>query len=284
MLSIGGITYTNDWDTALATNPAQLARNAAARRAAARRRHRDRLRELQLAESHRPADVHRHLPVAPALRRHRCEPGRPADHRPGRRRSVADRADPEGDRRLADARRYAGSRLRQRDGPVASSRPRRRAESNWQEHLTGKTNYNPPIPPLAPAKFTGSLYIAEGSKVRPECNNFSTSAAELHRQPGFRPRHRPAPEPPRDARLHVLGGREAVHPGSDHCPAQHLRGRRRRRRDDLSGPDPDAGTSPELTAEWRWSRTSPTTAITLNVTTKACLRSRPDSHSRWSLI
>src|SRR5258708_5414921 len=30
MLSIGGITYTNDWDTALAANGAQLGRNAAA--------------------------------------------------------------------------------------------------------------------------------------------------------------------------------------------------------------------------------------------------------------
>ena len=30
MLSIGGITYTDDWDSALATNPAQLALNAAA--------------------------------------------------------------------------------------------------------------------------------------------------------------------------------------------------------------------------------------------------------------
>jgi len=30
MLSIGGITYTNDWDTALATNGAQLGSNAAA--------------------------------------------------------------------------------------------------------------------------------------------------------------------------------------------------------------------------------------------------------------
>src|SRR5690348_11021819 len=30
MVSIGGITYTNDWDTALATNGGQLGRNAAA--------------------------------------------------------------------------------------------------------------------------------------------------------------------------------------------------------------------------------------------------------------
>ncbi len=30
MLSIGGITYTNDWNTALATNPTQLGLNTAA--------------------------------------------------------------------------------------------------------------------------------------------------------------------------------------------------------------------------------------------------------------
>jgi hypothetical protein len=29
MLSIGGITYTSDWDTALSTNPTQLGTNAA---------------------------------------------------------------------------------------------------------------------------------------------------------------------------------------------------------------------------------------------------------------
>ena len=49
------------------------------------------------------------------------------------------------------------------------------AEANWQEHVDGKPQYSPPVPPLAPAKFTGSLYIAEGSKVRPECVNFANS-------------------------------------------------------------------------------------------------------------
>src|SRR5205085_2142119 len=49
------------------------------------------------------------------------------------------------------------------------------AQSNWQEHVDGKPNYAPPIPPLAPAKFTGSLFIAEGNKVRPECTNFASS-------------------------------------------------------------------------------------------------------------
>jgi hypothetical protein len=49
------------------------------------------------------------------------------------------------------------------------------AESNWQEHIDGKPRFSPPIGPLAPAKFTGSLYISTGRKVIPECNNFSAS-------------------------------------------------------------------------------------------------------------
>jgi len=49
------------------------------------------------------------------------------------------------------------------------------AISNWQEHIDGKPNFGPPILPLAPAKFTGSLFIAEGKQVLPECTNFATS-------------------------------------------------------------------------------------------------------------
>jgi len=49
------------------------------------------------------------------------------------------------------------------------------AITNWQEHVDGKPQYSPPIPPLAPAKFTGSLYLVQGAKVLPECNSFSTS-------------------------------------------------------------------------------------------------------------
>jgi hypothetical protein len=49
------------------------------------------------------------------------------------------------------------------------------AESNWQEHIVGKSNFAPPILPLAPAKFTGSVYIAMGGKPLPECVNFPAS-------------------------------------------------------------------------------------------------------------
>jgi hypothetical protein len=49
------------------------------------------------------------------------------------------------------------------------------ATTNWKEHVSGKPQYAPPIPPLAPAKFAGSLYVAEGSQVRPECVAFGSS-------------------------------------------------------------------------------------------------------------
>jgi hypothetical protein len=48
------------------------------------------------------------------------------------------------------------------------------AIANWQEHVDGKPQYAPPIPPLAPARFTGSVYLV-GSKPIAECNNFAAS-------------------------------------------------------------------------------------------------------------
>src|SRR5262249_11328466 len=49
------------------------------------------------------------------------------------------------------------------------------AEASWQEHIDGKPQYNPPILPLAPAKFTGGLYIVTGRRSAPECATFSGS-------------------------------------------------------------------------------------------------------------
>ena len=45
---------------------------------------------------------------------------------------------------------------------------------HWQEHVDGKPQYDPPILPLAPAKFTGSLRLT-GRKPVPECVDFSRS-------------------------------------------------------------------------------------------------------------
>jgi len=49
----------------------------------------------------------------------------------------------------------------------------------WQEHIDGKPQYSPPVPPLAPAKFTGALYLTSRSGL-PSCNDYPNSLqAEL---------------------------------------------------------------------------------------------------------
>jgi hypothetical protein len=47
-------------------------------------------------------------------------------------------------------------------------------QANWQEHVDGKPRYSPPILPLAPAKFTGSLWLVSGKPLA-ECTNFAQS-------------------------------------------------------------------------------------------------------------
>jgi hypothetical protein len=63
---------------------------------------------------------------------------------------------------------YANAMVPSRQ-PSASS-----VESNWQEHISGNSRMTPPIPPIAPAKLTGSLFLT-GNSVTAECNSFSNS-------------------------------------------------------------------------------------------------------------
>jgi len=57
--------------------------------------------------------------------------------------------------------RYATANWLRPDQPVLDyanamvSGNRVRAPTNWQEHVDGKPQYAPPVPPLAPATFTG---------------------------------------------------------------------------------------------------------------------------------
>ncbi|BCJ35244.1 hypothetical protein Athai_27470 [Actinocatenispora thailandica] len=173
MLSIGGITYVDDWNTALATNGAQLGRNAAA---VARR-----LGvgiEIDYEESSNPnlTGLQAFVDAYRAAVPYDASGADPAA------RLTIDLA--AGDRWLIGLTRKATADWLRTDTPVLDYAnamvPSRQpstgtAESNWTEHLVGKATYSPPIPPLAPAKFTGSLYIAEGSKVRPECTDFADS-------------------------------------------------------------------------------------------------------------
>jgi hypothetical protein len=173
MLSIGGITYTDDWDTALAQNPTLLGQKAAALAT--------RLGvgiEIDYEQSSGPntAGLQAFIDAYRA-----AHPYDASGADPTARLTIDVAA---GDRWLIDLDQYATAHWLTPGAPVLdyanamvpSKQPSAGgAESNWQEHITGKANYSPPIPPLAPAKFTGSLYIAEGSQVRPECTDFSSS-------------------------------------------------------------------------------------------------------------
>ncbi|MEW1908211.1 hypothetical protein AB0442_07095 [Kitasatospora sp. NPDC085895] len=173
MLSVGGITYTDAWDQALAQNATLLGQRAAALAG--------RLGvgiEIDYEQNNGP-NLTGLQAFVDAYRAAHPYDATGAD--PAARLTVDTAA---GDRWLIGINQYATANWLRTDKPVLDYAnamvPARQpsasgAIANWQEHLDGKPTYNPPVPPLAPAKFTGSLYIAEGSKVRPECNDFSAS-------------------------------------------------------------------------------------------------------------
>ncbi len=173
MLSIGGITYVSAWDSALSQNATLLGQKAAAL-------------ATQLGVG---IEIDYENSSSPNLSGLQAFIGAYRAAHP----YDATGADPTarltldvaaGDRYLIGLDQYATANWLTASNPVldyanamvpAKQPSTTSAESNWLEHVDGKPQYAPPIPPLAPAKFTGSLYIAEGSQVRPECTNFSSS-------------------------------------------------------------------------------------------------------------
>ena len=174
MLSIGGITYVDAWNQALAANPTQLGLNAAqvAKTLGVGI-------EIDYEENSSPnltglqafIDAYRsQLPYDATGANHAA-------------RLTIDLA--AGDRWLIALCRKATSDWLNTSAPVLDYAnamvPNRQpngaadAESNWQEHIDGKPQYAPPIVSLAAAKFTGALYIVTGSKPAPECVNFNNS-------------------------------------------------------------------------------------------------------------
>jgi hypothetical protein len=175
MLSIGGITYASYWDQALATNPTQLGLNAAAVA--------QQLGvgiEIDYENSNSP-----NLTGLQAfINAYRSqEPYDATGNNPAARLTIDLAA---GDRWLIPLATkattdwltttqpvldYANAMVPSKQPTSASA-----AEANWQEHVDGKPQYSPPIPPLAPAKFTGSLYISDTrGSLPPECTLFSGS-------------------------------------------------------------------------------------------------------------
>src|SRR5215510_5928589 len=173
MLSIGGITYVNPWNQALTQNATQLGLNAAAVAT--------QLGvgiEIDYEENSSPNLTGLQAFITAYRSVH---PYDASGNDPTARLTIDLAA---GDRWLIDIGRKATADWLRTDTPVLdfanamvpSKQPSTSsAESNWQEHLDGKAQYSPPIPPLAPAKFTGSLYVAEGSRVRAECTDYAHS-------------------------------------------------------------------------------------------------------------
>jgi len=173
MVSIGGITYTDAWNQALAKNAALLGQRAAelATRLGAGV-------EIDYEENRSPnlTGLQAFIDAYRAIHPYDAAGADPAA------RLTIDLA--AGDRWLIALTRKATADWLRTDLPVldyanamvpAKQPSTSAAIANWQEHVDGKPQYAPPIPPLAPGKLTGSVYVAEGSKVRPECNGFASS-------------------------------------------------------------------------------------------------------------
>src|SRR6201987_607062 len=173
MLSIGGITYTDDWDSALAANGAQLGTNAAnlAKQLGVGI-------EIDYENNTSPnlAALQNFIAAYRAVLPYDATGANPAA------RLTIDLA--AGDQYLVKLAAKATTDWLNTSSPVLDYAnamvPNKQpstssAESNWQQHISGYPRITPPVPPLAPAKMTGSLYIVTGKNPSPECTTFSGS-------------------------------------------------------------------------------------------------------------
>jgi hypothetical protein len=167
MLSIGGITYTDDWDAALASDATQLGLNAAAIAQAM---------GVGIEIDYENSSSPNIAGVQAFIDAYRSQlPYNASGSNPAARLTIDVGA---GDRWLIALNRQATQYWLTTANPVldyanamvggtSSSTP-----ADWQEHVDGKPQYSPPVPPLAPAKFTGALYL-KGNIAN--CNNFASS-------------------------------------------------------------------------------------------------------------
>jgi hypothetical protein len=173
MLSIGGVTYTSDWDTALAQNPTQLGLNAAAVASQL---------GVGIEIDYENSTSPNLAGLQAFISAYRSQEPYDATGANRAARLTIDLA--AGDQYLTTLARYATANWLTTSNPVLDyanamvankQLTASKQEQQWQEHADGEPQYSPPVPPLAPAKFTGSLYIAGTSQVPPECNDFAAS-------------------------------------------------------------------------------------------------------------
>jgi len=171
MMSIGGVTYTDAWDEALSSGPTQLGLNAA---------------EIAMKfdvgieidyERNTDANLSGLQAFIDAYRSVHPYDASGANHAA---RLTIDLA--AGGRYLQELNRHATIHWLNNKNPIldyANAMVHRSSGSpdNWQEHITGMPTYNPVIPPKAPNRFTGGLYLKGNMD---NCTNFYSSEQWEH--------------------------------------------------------------------------------------------------------
>ncbi len=169
MLSIGGITYVSAWEDALAADATQLGLNAA-----------ELAGRLGVGieidyEGSSATSIDALQAFIDAYRSVHAYDATGAN--PAARLTIDLAA---GDRWLSDLATKATRDWLDPALPVLDYAnamvPRRQptaadAQASWQEHIDGYPRMSPPIPPLAPAKLTGSLWLTART-VTEECSDF----------------------------------------------------------------------------------------------------------------
>lgn len=171
MMSIGGITYTDAWDEALATNPTQLGLHAAemaSNLGVGVEIDYENATNPNLAGLQAFVDAYRSV--------HAYDPTG-VKHES---RLTIDLA--AGGRYLQGLNRYATINWLDNDNPVldyANAMVHRSSgsPSNWEEHVDGMPTYDPKIPPKAPNRFTGGLYLKGNTA---NCKDFFASEQYEH--------------------------------------------------------------------------------------------------------
>ena len=173
LLSIGGATYTSDWDQALSTNATQLGIHAAnAAKALGVGMEIDYENDASPNLSGLQDFINAYRSVLP----YDVTGANVAA------RLTLDLA--AGDHFLVALCRKAGNDWLAGSAPVLdyvnatvpTGQPLPAdAETNWQQHVDGRPTLSPPIPPLPPSRFTGAVRLVLGSTPQPECNNFNAA-------------------------------------------------------------------------------------------------------------
>lgn len=172
MLSIGGASFVNDWDTALTANAIQLGINAANVAKAMGV-------GIEIDYENDPSPNLTALQSFMTAYRS-IEPYDPTGTNPAALLTIDLAA---GDQYLVALAAQATEWLTSSpplidfaNATVPNGQPAASSfETSWQQHASGEKVVNVQVPALPPAKFTGAVRVISDTTLEPECNNFAQS-------------------------------------------------------------------------------------------------------------